>query len=72
MFSNIYLTLWNQIKLAITAAEANSSQGIDLAQLTKEYKENRDSVIDMLVESCMKVDCEIPRVVKGNFEKMHD
>lgn len=41
---------------------------MNLEVLSREFEENKEKVVDMLVENCMKVDCEIPRVVKGNFE----
>ena len=33
-----------------------------------EFDENKDKVVNMLIENVMKVDCEIPRVVKGDYE----
>ena len=45
---------------------------IDIDRLTAEYNKNKDSVIEMLVSNCMKVDVEVPRVVKGDFENTED
>ena len=39
-----------------------------MSQLEREYNENKEEVIGILVAQCMRVDMEIPRVVKGNFE----
>ena len=41
---------------------------MNLEALTREFESNKDRVIDMLVDNCMKVDIDIPRVVKGDFE----
>jgi hypothetical protein len=48
--------------------DTSASLGVSMEQLTKEYQENKLSVIDMLVRNCMAVDISIPRVVKGHFD----
>ena len=57
-----------QVREDIQKQESGAALGVDLETLTKEYNQNKKSVVDMLIANCMKVDCEIPRVVKGNFE----
>ena len=42
---------------------------MNIEQLESEYRQNKAEVIEMLVNNCMKVDREIPRVVCGNFEQ---
>ena len=41
---------------------------MNLEALSREFETNKERVIDMLVENCMMVDTDIPRVVKGDFE----
>ena len=41
---------------------------MNLEALSREFETNKERVIDMLVDNCMKVDIDIPRVVKGDFE----
>ena len=36
--------------------------------MESEYEANKERVVAMLIENCMKVDMEIPRVVKGKFD----
>ena len=33
-----------------------------------DYQQNKDAVIEMLIDNVIHVDLSIPRVVKGNFE----
>ena len=40
-------------------------QGVDIDTLTGEYEVNKEAVIAMMIEACMKVDTSIPRVVRG-------
>jgi hypothetical protein len=45
-------------------ADTNS----EITQLTIEYKENKDKVVQFLLSNIMKVNLEIPRVLKGDFD----
>ena len=38
-----------------------------MEKLEKDYEENRDAVVKMLIANVMNVNIEIPRVVKGDF-----
>ena len=40
------------------------------AWLEKEYEANKEEVLDMLFGNLMNVNCEIPRVVKGDFDEV--
>ena len=40
----------------------------EIARIQSEYEENKDTVIDYLIDSVMQVDLEIPKVVRGDFE----
>ena len=40
----------------------------DTSHLHAEFEQNKDSVIDMLIQRCMEVDVSIPRVVRGDYE----
>ena len=37
--------------------------------IEREFAQNKDAVVDMLVQTCMNVDTSIPRVVRGRFEE---
>ena len=56
------------MKTEIRANVSGANLGHNMGVLLKEYDQNKEKVIDMLVDACMTVDCEIPRVVKGRFE----
>ena len=60
------------MKAAIEAETLGQSSAVTLEEINRDYAQNRESVIDMLVDKCMTVDKEIPRVVRGNFENMED
>ena len=38
-----------------------------MAVLEREFKANREKVVNMLIENVMQVDMSIPRVVQGKF-----
>ena len=40
----------------------------DTSHLHAEFEQNKDQVIDMLIQRCMEVDVSIPRVVRGDYE----
>ena len=61
---------WWQSEREIERSEKNASGAIDIEQLKADYEANRESVVDFLVEHCMKVDIEVPRVVKGDFDSV--
>lgn len=35
--------------------------------LEQEFEQNKEAVIEMLIQNCMTVDKSIPRVVRGDF-----
>ena len=37
--------------------------------IEQEFQQNRQKVVEMLIEHCMNVDTSIPRVVQGRFEQ---
>ena len=39
-----------------------------MAAIEKDFKKNKDAVIEMLIANVLNVNVEVPRVVKGNFE----
>ena len=39
-----------------------------MAQIEQEFEQNKQTVVEMLIENCMAVDTSIPRVVCGKFE----
>ena len=39
-----------------------------MQQIEAEFEQNKQSVIEMLINNCMAVDTSIPRVVCGRFE----
>ena len=52
-----------------------SSQGNEkgdaeiLAAIEKDFENNQDAVVEMLIGNVMNVNIDIPKVVKGNFEE---
>ena len=52
-----------------------SSQGNEkgdaeiLAAIEKDFENNQDDVVQMLIGNVMNVNIDIPKVVKGNFEE---
>ena len=40
----------------------------DTSVIHREFEQNKDGVIDMLIQRCMEVDVSIPRVVRGDYE----
>ena len=42
----------------------------DTSQIRREFDQNKDAVIDMLIQRCMEVDVSIPRVVRGDYDEM--
>ena len=43
------------------------NSGVEMKKLENEFEQNKDAVVDMLIENVMAVDCSIPRVVRGKF-----
>ena len=37
--------------------------------IENEFEQNKQRVVEMLIENCMAVDTSIPRVVRGKFEE---
>ena len=37
--------------------------------IEKDFNENKDAVIEMLIANVLNVNVEVPRVVKGNFDE---
>ena len=48
-----------------------AAQGSDntMQVIEREFAQNKDAVIEMLIENCMAVDTSIPRVVRGKFDE---
>lgn len=40
---------------------------VDMETIQKDYLNNKETVVDLLVRNVLSVSIEIPRVVKGNF-----
>ena len=40
-----------------------------MSQIQRDYDQNKQLVIDMLIQNVMQVNKEIPKVVKGNFNE---
>ena len=40
---------------------------VDMEAIQKDYLNNKETVVDLLVRNVLSVSIEIPRVVKGNF-----
>ena len=40
-----------------------------MQQIEKDFKKNKDAVIQMLIGNVLNVNVEVPRVVKGNFDE---
>ena len=57
-----------QKKAQIDRDAEGVSQGVEFSKLEGEYRQNRERVVELLLENCLNVDIEIPRVVKGVFE----
>ena len=56
-------------KKAVLDAEAKNqgTDSVDMRVLENEFKANRDKVVNLLIDSVLKVDMTIPRVVQGKF-----
>ena len=39
-----------------------------MAAIEKDFKGNKNAVIEMLIANVLNVNVEVPRVVKGNFD----
>ena len=53
----------------LAAKEASHNQAVRIEQLEQEFEENKAHVIEMLLSNCYKVDKEIPKVVRGHFQR---
>ena len=62
----IFISLQLQEK-ANRVAEQAGRVTEELEAIDQQFNGNRDQVIDMLLESVMNVELEVPRVVKQNF-----
>ena len=56
-------------KKAVLDAESKNqgTDGVDMSILEREFKSNREAVVNLLIDSVLKVDMTIPRVVQGKF-----
>ena len=50
-----------------TANQAGT--GTSMTVIEREFAQNKQTVVEMLIENCMTVDTSIPRVVRGKFEE---
>ena len=46
----------------------NEDPSAVFAIIDKDFKANKDNVIQMLIGNVLNVNVEVPRVVKGNFD----
>ena len=57
-----------QKKAALDAESKNQgTDSVDMSVLEREFNSNRDAVVNLLIDSVLKVDMTIPRVVQGKF-----
>ena len=56
-------------KKAVLDAEAKNqgTDGVDMSVLEQEFRANNEKVVNLLIDSVLKVDMTIPRVVQGKF-----
>ena len=56
-------------KKAVLDAESKNqgTDSVDMSVLEREFNSNRDAVVNLLIDSVLKVDMTIPRVVQGKF-----
>ena len=48
-------------------ANQNKTELVSMDTIEKDYKNNREMVVDLLVRNVLAVNIEIPKVVKGTF-----
>jgi V-type H+-transporting ATPase subunit G len=48
-------------------ADIEEETNREITSIQEDYDENKDKVIDFLIDRVMNVDLEIPRVVKGDY-----
>ena len=48
-------------------SQQNELKGPSIETLQAEARANRQAAVNILIEACLEVDCEIPRVLKGKF-----
>ena len=51
-----------------SSSAAQAKQAEEITQIDNDYETNKMAVVDMLIKNVMTVNCEIPRVIKGDFE----
>ena len=56
-----------QVKKQLESQDTSGQQGADMSVLEQEFEQNKEAVIEMLIQNCMTVDKSIPRVVRGDF-----
>ena len=44
----------------------------DMSAVESDYEQNKEKVVNMLIEHTLLVDVSIPRVVQGRFEEQAD
>ena len=67
-----YAKEYDELKKKINEGDANKGSDNHQASVTmetieKDYAENKNRVIDLLVSNVLSVNIEIPKVVKGTF-----
>lgn len=48
---------------------ANASEQVSMESIHKDFLNNKDPVIEMLIKNVINVNVDIPRVVKGDFDE---
>ena len=51
----------------IETSAGQGADGSDMSKLESEFEQNKEKVVEMLIENVMTVNCSIPRVVRGKF-----
>merc|ERR1712032_825915 len=57
-------------KAAMERETAAAGSDNTMSVIEREFEQNKDAVIELLIENCMTVDTSIPRVVRGKFDEV--
>ena len=67
--SNLNVSVQLEQKINDDAVQ-NQQVGMSVEEAENDYNHNQNKVIGMLLEQVFKVDCEIPRTLKGDFAEL--
>merc|ERR1711971_351603 len=56
-----------QKRALMNEQSGTDTSGAEMKKLEGEFEQNKDAVVEMLIENVMAVDWSIPRVVRGKF-----